>query len=323
MSTGPWHSILVAVRDPGEPGQIAIRKAARLATASGARVTLFHAFSTAYPLPRPLPTNPGAILAAIARQKRALLQRLAKPLRKAGLRVNCEVAWDYPPAQAIVRQVLASKPDLVVAASHRRTRLARWFLANADWDLIRECPCPVWFVKSERLARRPLILTAVDPAHAHAKPSGLDDRLLATAGPLAQALDGRMAMIHVLDVTRLTPPVFLPAPPAEVLQPSAALQAQMRVAVARLAKRHGVSPDAVLLRQGVPAELVSATTAKLRADVLVMGAVSRSAMGSAFIGNTAEAVLDEVTCDLLVVKPRGFRTAVPRRRPRLVTPPAR
>jgi universal stress protein E len=319
MSSKPWRSILVAVRDPGGRRQMAIAKAARLAAAAGGRITLFHAFSMAYPLPEPLPTDPRALLDAVARQRRELLQRAAKPLRAAGLRVSCEVVWDYPPAQAIVRQVLASKADLVVAESHRHTRLARWVLANTDWDLIRECPCPVWFVKSEHLARGPLVLAAVDPGHAHAKPSDLDDRLLAAANAVTRALEGRMAMMHVLDVTRLTPPIFLPAPSTEALHPSAPMQAQARAAVARLAKRHGVPGDAVLLREGVPAELISAAAAKLRADVLVMGAVSRSGRDTTFIGNTAEAVLDELGCDALIVKPRGFRTAVSRRRPRLAT----
>ena len=46
--------------------------------------------------------------------------------------------------------------------------------------------------------------------------------------------------------------------------------------------------------------------------MVVMGAVSRSGLKSIFIGNTAERVLDRLQCDLLVVKPLGFETRVPR-----------
>jgi universal stress protein E len=52
---------------------------------------------------------------------------------------------------------------------------------------------------------------------------------------------------------------------------------------------------------------------RLRADVVVMGAVSRRGLARLLIGNTAEQALDELPCDVLVVKPRGFRTTVPRR----------
>lgn len=314
MRSGPWRSILVAVRDPGERRQPALRKAARLAGGRGARVTLFHAFSTPYPLPDPLPADPGRILATVARQRRAQLMRLAEPLRAAGLKVTCKVAWDFPPAHAIVRQVLAQKPDLVVAESHRRTRLARWFLASADWDLIRECPCPVWFVKGERLAARPLVLTAVDPAHSHAKPSGLDDRLLRAAATVSHALDGRLALVHVEDVSMPGSVIALPGLPLVTIPPP---PGTARAAVARLGRRHGVAEADQHLRRGVPATALTAAAARLKADVLVMGAVSRRGLGEAFIGNTAEAVIDRVGCDVLVVKPRQFRTSVPRQGRRL------
>ena len=41
-----------------------------------------------------------------------------------------------------------------------------------------------------------------------------------------------------------------------------------------------------------------------------MGAISRSGMKGVFIGNTAERVLNGLKCDVLVVKPRGFKCQV-------------
>ena len=305
MPSDTWRSILVAVRDPDLRKQVAIRKAARIAAASGARIMLFHAFSVPYPVPEPIPTDPAKLLGKVAGHRRAqLLEARAAACKGAGLRVQCEAVWDFPPAQAIVRQVLRSKPDLVVAESHRHTRLARRLLANADWDLIRECPCPVWFVKSERFARKPLVMTAVDPTHAHAKPSGLDDRLLDAATSVMRQLDARMALVHVQDTREIWPPGS--RPPSEGV-----------AAVARLAKRHGVADATRIVRRGIPADALKSIAAELKPDVLVMGAVSRSGPEHAFVGNTGEAVIDGVTCDLLVVKPRRFKTAVPRQGPRL------
>jgi hypothetical protein len=43
-----------------------------------------------------------------------------------------------------------------------------------------------------------------------------------------------------------------------------------------------------------------------------MGAVSRSGLKRLLIGNTAERILDELRCDILVVKPPRFRNRVPR-----------
>jgi universal stress protein E len=44
-----------------------------------------------------------------------------------------------------------------------------------------------------------------------------------------------------------------------------------------------------------------------------MGAVSRSGLKRFLIGNTAESLLDQLTCDVLIVKPERFATRVPRR----------
>ena len=51
--------------------------------------------------------------------------------------------------------------------------------------------------------------------------------------------------------------------------------------------------------------------AERRADLMVMGAVSRSRLREIFIGSTAERVLDHLPCDVLVVKAADFRENLP------------
>jgi universal stress protein E len=78
-------------------------------------------------------------------------------------------------------------------------------------------------------------------------------------------------------------------------------------------RRHLVRGDAFA---GIPA-----TARKTRSAIVVMGAVSRTALKRLFIGNTAEKVMDELRCDLLVVKPAkfGFKKPRARRGPRFVS----
>ena len=56
------------------------------------------------------------------------------------------------------------------------------------------------------------------------------------------------------------------------------------------------------------AESTLSSMTRIRSDVVVMGAIARSGLKRLVIGNTAEAVLDALTCDLLIVKPPGFTT---------------
>jgi universal stress protein E len=71
-------------------------------------------------------------------------------------------------------------------------------------------------------------------------------------------------------------------------------------------RRHLVAQPAI--------EAIPQMARRLRCDIVVMGAVSRSGLGRVFIGNTAERVLDELQCDVLVVKPARFVNRVGRAR---------
>jgi universal stress protein E len=57
---------------------------------------------------------------------------------------------------------------------------------------------------------------------------------------------------------------------------------------------------------GDPCEAVEQVAGRLHADVVVAGAVSRSGLQRALIGNSAERLLEHLPCDLLIVKPPEF-----------------
>ena len=62
---------------------------------------------------------------------------------------------------------------------------------------------------------------------------------------------------------------------------------------------------------------------EIGSSIVVMGALSRSGLKCLVLGNTAERLLDHLRCDVLVVKPRGFVSRVPRspRGPQLIALP--
>jgi universal stress protein E len=296
-----------------------VRKAAQIASRCGAKLTLFHAYSMPYPLPSRIPADGRALLEVAAAERREELLQLARPLKAAGLKVAVEVVWDFPAFEAIVRHAAKQRPDLLVAESRRHSRVGRWFLANTDWELIREVPCPVWFVKQPTLPKQPRFLMALDPTHARAKPARLDDRIAALTAGAVEHLNGKVALVHAGDVMQVLPKGFM----ADVMIPGAAIKAaenQRRAAKRSLAatlRRYSLEPFAEVVRAGLPDETIVTAAKQTRADVVVLGAVSRSGLKRSFVGSTAEKVIDAVASDLLIVKPAGFRTNVPRRVPRL------
>jgi universal stress protein E len=91
-------------------------------------------------------------------------------------------------------------------------------------------------------------------------------------------------------------------------------QQQQRAAKARLTHALGSTRVASARQYLIASDPISAITAAARKShsaIVVMGAVSRSGLKSLFIGNTAENILDELSCEILVVKPAKFRNRVP------------
>jgi universal stress protein E len=319
--------ILVAIRDVQHAPKNELRKAAALARASRATVELFHAIDEPDPAAGWPETATAQTVArqrdAIAAKRRQRLERFARDASLRGLAVSCTARWDHPPHAAIVRRALASRADLIVAATHGHRLGARLVLRNTDWELIRHCPLPLLLVKSRRPYQRPVVLAAVDPFHAHARPAGLDARLLEAGGRLAQLMRGTQHVCHAYLPLMNVAAVSVGAAPLVVMPPEVEDTHTRQIArtIGALAERAGIPASRRHLCLGDVASALTATARRTRASVIVMGAVSRSALARLFIGNAAERVLDRLGCDVLIVKPRGFRSSVARvagvpRRPR-------
>jgi universal stress protein E len=300
MNNRPWKTLLVVIADPFASEQPAFAKAVALAIRSGARLVLFNSFM----IPQPVNDMPmgsrSQIIASAVRERRERLELLLANSRVNG--AKCIVAWDYPTHEAIVRQVLKINPDLLITSSHRHGKVARWLLANTDWELIRQCPCPVWFVRSPEMPLDPNILVAVDPFHAHDKPAILDERLVHAARMVGEQFGGHVTLVHACSV------------PDEARAVRLLMLAQAKQAVQDLAARHGVDAEHCEVKVGGAEDIISSIERRDSADLLVMGAVSRSIDTHPVIGSTAERVIDRVACDLLVLKPAGIN-AVRRERP--------
>jgi hypothetical protein len=87
--------------------------------------------------------------------------------------------------------------------------------------------------------------------------------------------------------------------------------------VHKLAQAHEIEASRCHVEEGAADEVIESSVQRFGTDVLVMGAVSRSRLVAPIIGNTAERVIDQVDCDVLVVKPAGFKTQVTQRTPTL------
>lgn len=311
-------SIMVAIAALDRTSGPLLRKAAALARARKCGLDLVHVI--ALPYAPAISRRVGLRQAArdiVADCKRRLL-KLAAGAALRGIRTRATVTWDYPAAEGLVRLVLKHRPQLLLAEAHRHSRLARPFLSNTDWELIRECPCPVWLSRPGRTRSGGPVVAAVDPLHAHAKPATLDSEILDQA-VRAAGQPQRVLMCHAYTFP-MQPPVIDGAIEAYWVMSEQELQryeAMLHKELGKLGERAGIPERNRIVAAGDPALVLPRVVRKQRASLVVMGAVSRSAVRRLFIGNTAERLVERLDCDVLVVKPRRFKTSVTAR-PRVI-----
>ncbi|WP_022964646.1 universal stress protein [Halopseudomonas pelagia] len=242
--------------------------------------------------------------ASLIEHRRQNLERMAQPLRDKGLAVSVEAVWGKRLTRHILAAVSTHKPDLVLKTTHYHNRLKRLLLSNSDWDLIRHCEVPVWLVKKagERLAR---LAISVDPLHEADKPAALDLKLIACGRSLAAPLEAELHLVHCYNPLPRTL-VFDASIISDYDSYAGDIRKRHADAFESLAGSNDIADSARHLLQGYPEEAIPDFVEQRNINLLVMGAVSRSRLDSALLGHTAERLLDDCACDILVVKPDGF-----------------
>ena len=309
---------ILAVIDPTTEAQPALAKAATLARRCEATLELFicdfdpslsgHPFFDTDKLRQ--------LREEFVSERLGYLEETAEDLREEGLAVETHVHWDNPIHRGIVRRVEESAPDLVVKDTHYHTALRRTLFTNTDWNLIRSCPAPLLLAKSGDWPDTPCVLAALDPGHVGDKPAALDHDILEWAELVAARMGGEVHALHAFfPAALLAASTALAGPPtAGCANPVEVVESERRRVVATLAEivaSHAVAAGRVHLEQGAATDVLPRAARNLQAALLVMGAVSRSRLQEAFLGSTAERVLDRIGCDVLVVKPTDFTERLP------------
>ena len=240
------------------------------------------------------------------------LNSLARDYATQGLTITTRAVWDTPLAEGIIRACLRSEPRLVLKDTHYHSAISRTLFTNTDWLLIRDCPAPLWLVRSGPL-EKPVILASVDPLNEHDKPGSLDESILDESAMLANALEGTLHVYHGYDATPQIARVgaFAAAPvPVPVEDIEARVRAEHAKAFSELIEHRKLAPQNCHLLSGGPASMLPPLARKLNAQLVVMGALARGRMKQAVVGSTAERVLDHLPGDVLIVKPQGYQSAV-------------
>lgn len=303
----PIHNILVIV-DPTARQHPAVAKGAYLAEKFAARLDLFICDTQAARdtrLARHLRESPQGALERLG----PWLDSLAQPLREQGLDVMTDVVAADPLPTALLDRVKHTCAGLVIKDTHHHTVAQRTFLTNTDWELIRGCPVPLLLVKPAPWSAAHRIGAAIDPGHLDDKPRLLDHCILEEAARFTQALHGELHAIHAYIPAAMLAAATVTVPPLILDIPEEALAEERKQKLSELmalTSDYRLPAANIHLETGGVTEALCRIARECEIDIMALGAVSRRALKRILIGSTAEMILEQLPCDLLVVKSPNF-----------------
>ena len=315
-----FNSILYVVENPAAESSAAVARAVSLAQNNQARLTIMHVAEE----PRLGPFAGSVKIEEFrSRLRRQATEQLSDLIRSTGNKTDVVIDVRFGTVFVeVVREVLRSRHDLVIKTVGEGGAHSFLF-GGTDQHLLRKCPCPVWIMVGETTANYRHILAAVDfdPWKEDDEESDLNRQILDIAATLAVT---DFAQLHVVHAWESISDSMIRVFGSELSDKEVATnrdhewrehQSRLDALNNRMREQfggeaHGYLTPRFHLREGTPRDVIPAVANELKADLVVMGTVSRTGIPGLLIGNTAEVILNNLECGVLAVKPAGFVTPV-------------
>lgn len=297
---------MLVIVDPDNDCDFVIERAILLAF--NARSTVLLVMNKANVLPQQAGTAPSLAARFFRTQKQLFtehyqsrLDALRERFDGQGIETETWFTSDKNGAAAILQKIHEFQPDITLKSVQQSSPLARILITNTDWKLVKSCPSPLLLVKARPWAEDGAVLAAVDPMHSKTEQNRLDHLLLDTAVKLSGALQLSPRVFHCYfpDLSSMFPKVMEAEPYIRTVR------ADHWIKIRELINAHGIDEDQVVMTRGDLIKTLLQAIRKDRVNILVLGALSRNVVEQAIVGSTAEKILYDTPCDVLIMKQQG------------------
>ena len=282
------------------PSLEAVERALWLAKANSARLTYFYALDVSPATQRMIESSDGGGETIVA-EARSILNELAERARDQGVTAHVEVRFGKSWLE-LIRQVLRSDHDLVIAGTRHLGSLPGFLLGSTGMKLLRKCPVPVWITQPRESSeiKSTLVTYELNP---------VGELALELGCSMAELQGSQLHVLHALDVAhayRTFPSSITEGETNFAERPDEAEQ-HIR---GQLAKFNFIRPPQVHVVTDRPDVAILEHINRHAVELVVMGTVARSGIAGFIVGNTAERLLPQIPCSVLAVKPEGFVSPV-------------
>ena len=303
------RSLLVLVADPRQEHQPALDRAIALGSDLGASIHIRHvAYNSALAGGKfKRDHDRQGLIRTLIQSRLQKLSELAEAVKQDGIECTFSAEWDYPLHESIARTA-SGEFDLVICDTFGRlgSSLPPRVLSHTDWQIVANCPLPCLLVRLSGGGPYRQIIAAVDPTHHGGSVSSLDGEIIEAAKTMSQTFGAALAIVHAHQP--ISKSIGFPAEVGLSLPETSAVDVE--VVLKQLVQTHHLDPGIIDVKEGAPANSILQAIRQRAADLLVMGTVARGRLHDWVMGSTAERVIADLDCDVLALKPEGFRAKI-------------
>lgn len=302
-----YKNLLVMV-DPTKSEQPSLRRAVFLARSYGAKISvLLCVYDLSYEMTSMLSQEErDSMREIVIGQHQQWLDDVIAEYNDVSM--ETQVAWHNRPFEAAIKQVQTNNHDLLIKTTHRHDKLKSVIFTPTDWHLLRKSPCDVLLVKDHDWPVNGTIATAVNAVSEDKDHVNLNHKVLQHAVDMAKVINANVKVINAYPGTPVN--IAIEIPEFNSTEYSDSVKAHHDEKTQLLASGFGIDNADCIVEEGLAEDVIPRISTNLDAELVIIGTIGRTGFSAAFIGNTAEHVIDGINCDLLAVKPDGFECPV-------------
>ncbi len=298
---------ILVIMDPTIDEQPALSKAIEVAKRFDASIELFlvvyHSGLAPKWLNKEHPQE--QIISSYLKTKQRWLDTYISQVSDENISVSSEVRWHKPLYAEILKKITECHADMVVKSTHQHPVLDRLLFTSNDWQLLKCCPVPLLLAKLTTAATYKNVMAAVDLEKNEDTRKNLDEVILDSNVMISEYFNAVAHVIHAYDPMgyELWPRehismLGMDVPSYEYQGYQEQLQAQHETEFTQLVEHYAFDDNNIHFVHGIAANQLVDVVRDEKIDLLIMGV----RFHSGFVSTTAEKILNDVNCDILVLK---------------------
>ena len=198
------------------------------------------------------------------------------------------------------REVKIGKYDLIIkAANAEDDTWTSFFITPVDWQLLRKVELPVFLVKDQEWKENKILLLAVCSINQKIT-NRINTMLLREAQIVAMLTNSTIHLVNAVPIPALNITADIPGIVPDYY--NEAVHQRHAEQLHEFAKNHNIPLENTHVIDGLPDDVIPTLAKNLDVNAVMMGSVGRDGFTGSVVGNTAELIIDDVKCDLIVLK---------------------